>query len=222
MNKLSKGIEIILSIPKSFYVSLRMLGVRKAFGLPILVRYNTKIISLKGKIKLSGGGGRIKIGFGKISEFDKKHERSIIRFNGDITIEPPCSFGQGSRIISEFGSSLFIGKNFKNTAKLTISNWGAIRIGCGCLVSWNTWICDTDFHNVIDLETNTISNPNGEVLIGDNVWIAANSQVMKGSKVPDGCIVGTGTLVRNAFTEKNCLLAECPAKVKRKNVTWKI
>ena len=215
-----KIIEFFLSFPKSFYVSLRLLGFKKAIKLPILVRYNTRIISLYGRMILSGGG-RIKIGFGKISEFDKRNERSIISLNGDISIDTPCSFGQGSRIISEKGSRLEIGKGFNNTAKLIISNRGHIKIGCGCLVSWNTWICDTDFHKVIDVKAGTVSNPNGEVIIGNNVWMAANSQIMKGASVPDGCIVGTGTLVRNAFTEPNCLLAGSPAKVKRQNVTWK-
>ncbi|MBR1687537.1 MAG: hypothetical protein IJ710_03275 [Prevotella sp.] len=59
------------------------------------------------------------------------------------------------------------------------------------------------------------------MIIGNNVWMAAGSQVMKGAQIPDGCIVGTGALVRNAFKESNCLLAGSPAKIKRQNVTWK-
>ena len=217
---LKRVIELLLSLPKSLYVCLHFFSIGQSLRLPILVRYNTRIISLKGQIRLSGGG-RIKIGFGKISEFDKSFERSIISLNGDIAIETPCSFGQGCRVISEKGSKLEIGKSFNNTAKLTISNRGNIKIGSGCLVSWNTWICDTDFHRLVDIETGEVSNPNGEVVIGNNVWMAANSQVMKGAHIPDGCIVATGSLVRGAYTEDNCLLAGSPAKVKRQNVTWK-
>lgn len=43
-----KVIEFLLSIPKSFYVSLRLTGIKKAFRLPIYVRYNCKIINLDG------------------------------------------------------------------------------------------------------------------------------------------------------------------------------
>lgn len=220
MRNLKRLIEFLLSLPKSLYVCLHFFGISKAICLPILVRYNTKIISLRGKIRLSGGG-RIKIGFGKISEFDKKCERSIISLNGDIEIETPCSFGQGCRIISEKNSRLEVGRNFNNTAKLTISNRGHIKIGTDCLVSWNTWICDTDFHKVIDLATDTTSDPNGEVTIGNHVWMTANCSVMKGAQIPDGCIIATGSLVRNVFTEQNCLLAGSPAKIKRQHVTWK-
>ena len=216
---LKRIIELILSLPKSLFVCLHFFSIGQSLRFPILVRYNTRIISLKGRIRLTGRG-KIKIGFGKISEFDKKYERSIISLNGDIKIETPCTFGQGCRIISEKGSCLEIGKRFSNTAKLIISNRGHITIGSGCLVSWNTWICDTDFHKVVDVETGKVSNPNGEVVIGNNVWMAANSQVMKGAQIPDWCIVATGSLVRSAFTESNCLLAGSPAKVKRQKVTW--
>lgn len=220
MKKVKHTIEILRSIPISYYVCVKLLGFKKALRLPIFVRYNTHIISLKGEITILGRG-RIKIGFGKTSEFDKKYERNIIKFNGNITFHSPCSFGQGCKIISEKNSKMEIGENFHNSAKLTISNRGHISIGCGAWVSWDTWICDTDFHQVIDIETGEASNPNGEVIIGNNVWIAANSMIMKGAQIPDGCIIGTGSLVRNPFSDANCLLAGSPAKVKRQNVTWK-
>lgn len=41
-------IEKIISVPKSFYVSLRLCGLKSAFHLPVLVRYNTVIYSLVG------------------------------------------------------------------------------------------------------------------------------------------------------------------------------
>lgn len=51
--------EKLLSIPKSFYVCLKLLGIKKALSLPILVHYNTKIIDLKGCVHILGrpGGG---------------------------------------------------------------------------------------------------------------------------------------------------------------------
>lgn len=46
-DELNRGIELLLSIPKSFYVSWRLTSFRDAFRLPILCRYNVKIIRLK-------------------------------------------------------------------------------------------------------------------------------------------------------------------------------
>ena len=55
MKNLKHKIEILLSLPKSYYVSMKLLGFRRALCLPFLVRYNTKIIDLDGKINLYGG-----------------------------------------------------------------------------------------------------------------------------------------------------------------------
>lgn len=50
------NIEKILSIPKSFWVSLHFFPLKDALKLPVLVRYNTSLLSLKGKIIAQGGG----------------------------------------------------------------------------------------------------------------------------------------------------------------------
>lgn len=219
MKRFSLKLEFLLSIPKSFIVCLKLMGLKKAFRLPIMVRYNTKILSLNGKIRCIGNG-KIRVGFGKISEFDKKYQRSIIKLNGDITIDTPCYFGQGTRIISERDSKLYIGKNFQNTACLTISNRGYIEIGNDCLVSWNTWICDSDFHMIQDIKTGEMSQPDGYVKIGNHVWICANNSILKGSIIPDNCIIGAHSLVKGRFSDSNSIIAGSPAKIIKKDIQW--
>lgn len=49
-------IDKILSIPKSFWASLHFFTLRDAIKLPILVRYNTKVLTLKGEINVLEGG----------------------------------------------------------------------------------------------------------------------------------------------------------------------
>lgn len=50
-------IEKFLSLPKSLYVSFRLFPFNEAIKCPCLVRYNTKLISLDGTIKVKWGGG---------------------------------------------------------------------------------------------------------------------------------------------------------------------
>lgn|GEM_PF-1545896 len=52
---MNKILEHILSIPKSFYVSLKYFSLKDAVKLPIMVRYNTVLLGLKGKMTNSGG-----------------------------------------------------------------------------------------------------------------------------------------------------------------------
>ena len=213
-------IEILLSILKSFFVCLKLFGLKKALKLPIFLKYNTKVLALNGSVTLTGNK-RLVIGFGKISEIDNSRERSIIKFNGNITIDTPCILGPGSKIISEKNSKLVIGAHFNNTAKVTISNRGNIIIGRDCLLSWNTWICDTDFHHIIDMNLQTESHPNGTTKIGNHVWICSNSAVIKGAEIPNGCIVATGAIVNKAFIEENCLLAGVTAVEKKHHISWR-
>lgn len=125
-----------------------------------------------------------------------------------------------SRIIIERNANVSIGRNFNNTANLTISSRGSIDIGCNVLVSWGTWICDTDFHKIKNIETGQISNPDGKVVIGDDVWICAHSSIMKNACIPNGCIVGTNSLVRNKFSKEHSLIAGIPATVKNSNISY--
>ena len=50
--------EKLLSIPKSFWVSLHFFSFKDAIKLPVVVRYNTKIQSLKGAVIIKRGGGK--------------------------------------------------------------------------------------------------------------------------------------------------------------------
>ncbi len=88
------------------------------------------------------------------------------------------------------------------------------------MISWNTWICDTDFHKIINLEKEKASNPNGYVIVGNHVWMGAGSILLKGAVVPDGCIVAFGSMINKEFFEPNCLLAGSPAVVKRNKISW--
>lgn len=45
-----KLLQIILSIPKSLYVSIKLCGFKKGIKLPVLVRYNTVLRDISGQV----------------------------------------------------------------------------------------------------------------------------------------------------------------------------
>ena len=55
--KFINSIEYFLSIPKSFYVSARLCGLKKAFFFPVLVRYNTVLRKVNGCVRACNWGG---------------------------------------------------------------------------------------------------------------------------------------------------------------------
>lgn len=217
--------ERIISIPLSLYVCLRLLPFKQAIILPIIVRYNCKLKSLKGYVVLSSKTikpNMLSIGFGKVGVFDKRYSRTILEINGKMIVHGKATFGHGSKICILREGILEIGNQFSNTAECTIICEKKITIGDRALVSWNTLIMDTDFHECIHLDTNTIPPKTKEIIIGSQVWIGTRSVILKGSYIPDGCIIGAASVVNKIFNDNNCLLAGNPATIRKREITLNI
>lgn len=199
--------EILLSIPKSFYVSYKLLSLKEAFKLPILVRYNTRLLNLSGRLLTKEVISRkmIVFGFGDVPTIDTKYERSVLNIEGNIEICGNCHFGQGARLDIRKNGVLSIGTDFSNTANISIVCANRIEIGKNFLSSWQTFIMDTDFHPC---------SPRGEsapIKIGDNVWMGMKSTILKGSHVPTNCVIAACSLVNKQFIKENTILAGVPA-----------
>jgi acetyltransferase-like isoleucine patch superfamily enzyme len=220
IKKIKKLLEYLFSLPKSIYICLRLLPFQQAIKLPILVRYNVKMLSTSGLIDIVGGNfARLRIGFGNVGVFDKTYERSIIQIDGQITLKGKATFGHGSRICVMENGVLTIGDNFINSAMQTIVCGKQITIGENVLTSWNTLIMDTDFHqsrNVVSGELSIVSKP---ITIGNNVWMGTRAVILKGSDIADGCIIGANSLVSGKFEKPNSLIVGNPGIVKRENIT---
>lgn len=217
-----KVCEYLLSVPKSIYVSFKLLPFRQAVRIPIFVRYNTKLLCLKGNVYLQTGGGKtasIRIGFGNVGIFDKTYERSILQLAGKLTFQGTAFFGLGSRIYVGHQGEVIFGDHFINTARMTICCENRMSFGHQVLISWNTSIVDTDFHRTINPATGEIKDKYGITTIGDHVWVGMGVTILKNSTIPDGCILGAGSLVNKRFITENCLIAGNPAKVVKEGVT---
>ena len=92
-------------------------------------------------------------------------------------------------------------------------------MGDGCSISWGCQFLDDDFHDLEYEGRTEVLNP--QIKIGSHVWIGSRVSVLKGAVIPDGCVVAANSVVNKVFTEKNCLLAGNPAKVIRRDVSWK-
>lgn len=76
----------------------------------------------------------------------------------------------------------------------------------------------SDSHPIFD-EDGKRSNPAKDVEIGNHVWIAPNSKVMKGVTIGEGSIIGSDTIVTKDIPE-SCLAVGHPAHVVKTNVKW--
>ena len=47
-----------------------------------------------------------------------------------------------------------------------------------------------------------------------------NAVICKNTKIPNGCIIGVGSVVTKSIKEENSVLAGNPAKIVRKDIEW--
>jgi acetyltransferase-like isoleucine patch superfamily enzyme len=90
----------------------------------------------------------------------------------------------------------------------------SIEIGADCIIPWDVFISDSDWHEVKGTKSCV------PIVIGDNVWIAHGAPIVKGAQIPTGCIVGAKSLVGRGEFPENALIAGVPASVKRTGVEW--
>jgi len=125
-----------------------------------------------------------------------------------VTIYPDVMFfGDGPIVIGDHvtignGTVIYASKN----AGVTIGNNTSIAAQC--------YIIDMD-HGI---KKNTLirdqSNQVLPVYIGNDVWIAANATVLKGSSIRDGAVIGAKALVKGEIPE-NAIAVGIPATVKK-------
>lgn len=70
-----------------------------------------------------------------------------------------------------------------------------ITIGEDCLFSAQISIRTGDSHSILDQATRKRINPSQDIEIGDHVWIGKNVMILKGVKIGEHSIVGTGAIL---------------------------
>ncbi|MEI6752662.1 MAG: acyltransferase [Paludibacter sp.] len=177
---------------------------------------------MKGNVLIEGDitCGMITIGFSDVGIFDFKRSKAIWNVSGRVIFKGRALIGQGSKISVEDTGELIFGENLKITAETSIVSLLKIEFGKNCLLSWDILIMDNDFHAIIN-KKNGIRFPQSKpIYIGDNVWIGCNTTILKGSHIPEHCIIGSNSTVNKKFEESYCLYAGNPLKVRKENVDW--
>lgn len=213
--------SLIISLPITIYVNFRCLPLKMALKLPIFVGHRTRIDKLSRNITFGCEPKTfmVRIGWGGTEgrEMGKKNylllnENASVQFNGK------CTMSSGVSLVMDLGM-LEIGENFFCNKNCTISCNDKITIGDDVLFGWNVEILDSDNHKVIHKNKENTYN-RGPIKIGNHVWVASYSHILKNSTIPDGSVVAYHSLVTKQFTGEKLLLGGCPAKVIEEEIEW--
>lgn len=175
------------------------------------------LLKIRNKIVVDSGNKLIirektKIRNSKIKIRGKNHVLELedgVNLNG-VSIEIR---GKNNKI--KIGKNTVIGKNTYISAK---EENVEVIIGKNCMFSRNIVVMTSDGHSIY-CENKRI-NEAKSIFIDDEVWLADNIIVLKGSKISSGTVVGTGSIVTKEFNEKNIILVGNPAKKIKDNISW--
>lgn len=127
-----------------------------------------------------------------------------IKIGKNVILYPGVYFWGGGRIT--LGDNVIVGKD------TIIYSANSVKIGNNVGIGAQSYIIDSDHGTSRDLEIykqKDISNP---VVIENDVWIAANCTILRGSYIKDGAIIGAKALV-NSEIDSCGIAVGIPAKV---------
>lgn len=215
MNRLLK---VILRV--NWLASIRincMLPFRQAIRFPILFYGKCECLKI-GKLILEIPETNIKLGIIKIGlKFDIGTESpsgAMINHKGTIIFKGSGVFGNGFRLFGDSRSVFIIGHNFVLNGNINVRCEKRIQIGTCFSCSWDTKICDTDYHYIENIETNFTEPKSLPIVIGNCVWVGQGVTISKGAVIPDWTIISQHSLVNQVYKlPPYCVIGGFPARL---------
>lgn len=134
-----------------------------------------------------------------------------------------CFIGDSSRILLRSASNVFMGDDstYGPYFKLGASRSATCKIEKDCMFSTDVRLQCADGHNYFDLKDkiNIGMKKQNVVHVGEHVWVGAKSNLLYGTDIGPGSIVGMGSFVNKRFPA-NTVIAGNPARIVREHVAW--
>lgn len=144
-------------------------------------------------------------------------DNNMVLFGDNVTMKNDCRI-----MITGNNCTIEVGDNtsFTHHCQLEAQEEAThIVIGEDCMFSNNILVRTNDSHYIYDVKTGNRTNTPGDVRIGNHVWLAAYSTVMKGVEIGDGTVIGYRSVVTKDIPS-NCIAVGMPAKVVKTDAEW--
>lgn len=215
--------KILMTLIKTIYFNFRCFDFKTAMIMPVIVSYRVKLIGIKkGCILIKTLHKKrfmIKIGFDGSFFISNTTSSFCIQKNGKIIFNGKSTFGEGVNIFLN-GGVLDIGNNFYANRNLQIQCEKKIKIGNDCLFGWNVQIRDTNGNHTV-MKNGVENKNNGEIVLENHVWVAADVLILSDTFVGNDNIIATKSMVKSLKSDSNRLIVGSPAKIKEGIYTWK-
>lgn len=112
----------------------------------------------------------------------------------------------GSKVRVRKGAEVQIGENSSLNHGCMVISHEKIIIGKDVQFGPNVLIYDHDHDFRAKNGLKELKYRTSTVEIGDNVWIGANTVILRGTKIGNNCVVGAGSIVRGEYHENSIIV----------------
>jgi len=190
-----------------------------------------KTTSFRGKVRITnhgairirkeieGSGHELIVGSDTVLNDTVIHMRgrnNKIIFGANCRVGAGCSFWvEGENAVITIGDGVTFTRECQVNAQ---EKDMSVTIGNDCMFSNHIIIRTSDSHPIYNADGKRI-NLAKHVVLGNHIWIAPDSTVMKGMTIGDGAIIGSGTIVTKDVPA-NTLVVGHPAHVVKEGIRW--
>ena len=205
----------------SLFFCLRYLPFRQAIHIPVLIHPSVRIEKLyRGTINFVGEikSSMLVLGFpGTVGQSNCKTVLAI-EHGGRMIVSENVQIARGTRVLISKKGIMQIGSHFWCNGDCFFNCTTNITIGDNNMYGWGISFNTTDGHHVYD--NGAMKPMEGNITIGNHIWIASHSIIGKNTFIADDCVVAQNSLVGKRFEQSKCLIGGMPAKVIKDNFTW--
>ncbi|MGQ7945099.1 acyltransferase [Flavobacterium sp. WC2509] len=210
-----KSNKSILFLISFLYSLFSILNIKGGFGNSILLK---GAFLKKTKIRINGKNNSI------IIHPENRLSNCLLHISGnncDVIIGKHCTLSRTELWIEDDGGKIQIGyRTTMEGGHIAATEGQSISIGEDCMFSHSIEIRNGDSHVIYDEQSKLRINSAESILIGNHVWLGADSKVLKGAIIGDNSIVATGGIVTGKCEELNTIYGGVPARKIKGGIVW--
>ncbi|WP_434980527.1 acyltransferase [Daejeonia sp. YH14] len=206
---------------KTILLNFRFFPLKDALKFPIIIFGKCAFGNMDGKIVLDGQPDFGRIGIGQRYQMFKK-EKGVaeLQISGELILQGRAQFGLDFK--------LYIGKNAICTVgdMTSIGNDSTlictkkITFGKFCRMGSETYISDSNFHNMKNTQSGEIFPKSFEITIGNYNFIGTRVTILGKTQTPDYATIASCSLANKDYTAfgEKILLGGIPSRLIKNNV----
>ena len=124
-----------------------------------------------------------------------------VSFRGDVLLDGSGPIVIGDNVRINHGTIILASKG------------GGVKIGKNTGIAAYSYIIDMDHGTSIGDDYHAQPDLVKEVVIGDNVWVAQNCTILKGSKIGNNAVLAAKTVITGKQIPENAIVAGVPGRI---------